>query len=182
MARRNRKQELVVAALASFQEKGYEGTSVADIVDGLGMSKAALGYHVESKEQLLFELVEPFIVDLESSLDGLPRHPAWPEEGSYFLTRYLDVLLNHRELVIWVDADKAVLEHAILGRRLAEANRRVREAIRGDNRSAAARLGAAAVLGTLWRPLRSLTDIDAAGEKAAILAAAMAVVETVRAS
>lgn len=182
MAKRNRKQELLVAAVASFQERGYEGTSVADIVDGLGMSKAALGYHVESKEQLLFELVEPFIDDLESSLDGLPRHPSWPGEGSELLSGYLEVLLEHRELVIWIDADKAVLEHAILGKRLAETNRRVREAIRGDNRSAAARLGAAAVLGALWRPLRSLTDIDAVREKDAILAAAMAVVETVRAS
>jgi AcrR family transcriptional regulator len=180
MPKRNRKDELLQAALQAFQQRGYDGTSVADIVEGLGMSKAALGYHVDSKEQLLFELVEPFIDEVEECLDGWPRHPSWPEEGREMLAAYLGVLLNHRSTVIWIDADKAVLQHPVLGKRLAETNRRVRESIRGDRRSSAARLGASAVLGALWRPLRDQTDIDAARDRDVVLATAMAVVDTVR--
>lgn len=180
MARRSRRGELLAAALEAFQEKGYEGTSVADVVLMLGMSKAAFGYHVESKEQLLIELVEPLLDDLEATLDRFPRHPSWPGQGRELLSAYLDVLLEHRDLVIWIDGDKAVLLHPMLGRRLAESNRRIREAIRGDDRSSSARLGASAALGALWRPLRNLPEVDANDHKGAMLAAAMAVVATVR--
>jgi AcrR family transcriptional regulator len=182
MARRNRREELLAAALEAFKESGYEGTSVADIVLTVSMSKAAFGYHLESKEQLLIDLVEPLLDDLESTLDRFPRHPSWPDEGQELLSAYLDVLLEHRDLIIWIDGDKAVLQHPTLGERLTDTNRRVREAIRGDNRSSAARLGASAVLGALWRPLRDLTEIDAAREKDTMLTAAMAVVATVRTS
>ena len=180
MARRNRKDELLAAAVEAFQERGFEGTSVADLVETLGMSKAAVGYHLESKEQLLVQLVTPFLDELEAALDRFPRHPSWPDQGRTLLAAYLDVLVEHRDLVTWIDGDKAVLEHPVLGKRLADSNRRVRDAIRGDNRSAAARLGASAALGALWRPLRNLTDVDAAAQREALLEAAMAVVRTVR--
>jgi AcrR family transcriptional regulator len=180
MARKSRRDELLAAALVAFQEKGYEGASVADVVLRLGMSKAAFGYHVESKEQLLIELVEPLLEDLEAALDRFPRHPSWPGQGRALISDYLDVLLEHRDLVIWIDGDKAVLLHPLLGKRLSESNRRVRQAIRGDDRSSAARLGASAALGALWRPLRNLPEVAADDEKEAMIAVAMAVVSTVR--
>jgi AcrR family transcriptional regulator len=182
MARESRRDDLLAAALEAFKAKGYEGTSVADIVERLGMSKAAFGYHVESKEQLMIELVEPLLGDLELAVLPFPRHPAWPDEGRGLLKAYLDVLIYHRDLLVWIDADRAVLSHPLLGARIAESNRRMREAIRGDSRSAAARLGASAVLGMLWRPLRNLTEIDVTGEKEALLAVAVAAVESLRRS
>ncbi len=171
---------MLVAALEAFMIQGYEGASVADIVSRLGMSKAAFAYHVDSKEDLLIELVQPLLDEIDAVMDDYPRNPTWPQEGREMLGRYLDVLIERRDLVIWIDGDKAVLHHPLLGKRLAESNRRLREAIRGDNRSAAARLVSSAALGTLWRPLRNLTDIEVATEREAILDATMAVVETVK--
>jgi AcrR family transcriptional regulator len=182
MATRDRRDELLATALEAFRENGYEGTSVADVVLALGLSEEAFAHDFESKEQLLIDLVEPLLDDLESILDRFPRHPSWPDEGRELLSAYLDVLLVHRDLISWIDGDTAVLRHPKLGERLTDTNRRVREAIRGDNRSSAARLGASAVLGALWRPLRDITDTAAAQERDAMLAAALAVVATVRAS
>ena len=182
MPRKSRRDDLLAAALEAFQDRGFEGTSVADLVLGLGMTKGAFGYHLDSKEQLLFELVEPLLDDLDATLDRFPRHPSWPDAGRRLLSAYLDVLLEHRDLVIWIDGDKAVLHHPVLGKRLAESNRRVREAIRGDSRSTSARIGASAALGAMWRPLRNLTDVDAEGEKETMLESAMAVVAAVRSS
>ncbi len=182
MARPSRRDELLATALAAFKERGYEGTSVADVVDLMGMSKAAFGYHLESKEQLLVELVEPFLAELEATLDTFPRHPSWPDEGRGLLSAYLDVLIKHRDLVIWIDADKAVLHHPTVGKRLSETNRRMREAIRGDDRSARRRWVAAAALGAMWRPLRNLPEVDVANEKGALLEAAMAITRTLEAA
>jgi AcrR family transcriptional regulator len=178
---RDRRNKLLAAALEAFKIRGYEGTSLGDIVVTLGMSRADFGYHFDSKEQLLIDLVEPLLDEIDEALDRFPRHPSWPGEGQELLAAYLDVLIEYRDVIIWIDGDKAVLEHPKLGARLDESNRRLRVAIRGDNRSVAARLGASAVLGALWRPLRNMKDIDAAREKDAMLAVAMAVVTMVRA-
>lgn len=180
MAERTPREELLAAALEAFKERGYEGTSIADVVRTLGEGRAASGDPIESKEQLMIDLVEPLLEDLESTLDQFPRHPTWPDDGQDLLSAYLDVLLEHRDLIVWIDGDRAVLGHPALGQRLTDTDRRVREAIRGDNRSSAARLGAAAVLGALWRPIRDETDVDAAREREAMLRAAMAVVAMVR--
>ncbi len=147
----------------------------------LGISKAD-DHHLVSKEQLLVELVKPFLDDIDEVLVRYSRHPSWPGEGSQLLSGYLDVLIAHLDLVAWIDADTAVLHHPTIGTRLAESNRRLRAAIRGDNRSTAARLGASAALGAMWRPLRNLTELDTQPDREAILAAALAVVETVRSS
>lgn len=181
MAKRNRRVDLLKSALEKFQTRGYDGTSVADIVEELGMSKAAFGYHIQSKEELLVELVAPMLDELEAVIDRFPPQPTWPDEGAALLGAYLDVLLAHRSVVIWIDGDKAVLMHPTVGKRLGELNRRMREAIRGDNRSTAARLGASAALSTLWRPLRNLPEVAAAEHRSAMLDAALAVVQTVRA-
>ncbi|WP_117236871.1 TetR/AcrR family transcriptional regulator [Thermus sediminis] len=39
-----------------FTEKGYEATSVQDIAQALGLSKAALYHHFRSKEEILYEI------------------------------------------------------------------------------------------------------------------------------
>lgn len=121
------------------------------------------------------------IEDLEAVLDGFPRHPSWPGQGRKLLAAYLDVLVDHRDVAAWLDTHHGALSHRTR-RRFADANQRLRDAIRGDNRSAAARLGAAAVLGTLWRPLRQLEHVPTEVEREALLDAAMAVVTSVRSS
>ena len=42
-----------------FFEKGYERTSLQDIIDGLGgLTKGAIYYHFRSKEEILIAVVE----------------------------------------------------------------------------------------------------------------------------
>jgi AcrR family transcriptional regulator len=57
-----------------FTEQGYDATSLREIADRLGFTKAALYYHFQSKEQLLTALLAPlddlvdrFFVALEES-------------------------------------------------------------------------------------------------------------------
>ena len=65
-----------------FYEKGYEKTSIQDIVNELGgLSKGAIYYHFKSKEDILCELEErifkdnnPFaVVEKEKNLNGLQK-------------------------------------------------------------------------------------------------------------
>ncbi|RTH04927.1 TetR/AcrR family transcriptional regulator [Thermus scotoductus] len=52
-ATRNR---ILEEAARLFTEKGYEATSVQDLAEALGLSKAALYHHFRSKEEVLYEI------------------------------------------------------------------------------------------------------------------------------
>jgi AcrR family transcriptional regulator len=55
---RRRQQEILDAAARVFHEKGYESTSIQDIADAVGILKGSLYYYINSKEDLLFEILE----------------------------------------------------------------------------------------------------------------------------
>ena len=49
-------QRILEIAFHLFTTKGYEKTSIQDIVDALGMSKGAIYHHFKSKEEILLRL------------------------------------------------------------------------------------------------------------------------------
>jgi AcrR family transcriptional regulator len=53
------RRRILDSAAAVFAEHGYSGSSMRDIAERLGITKAALYYHFESKEDLLYGLVHP---------------------------------------------------------------------------------------------------------------------------
>lgn len=56
-----RKKELVKKAYELFITKGYENTSVDEIIASAGIAKGTYYYHFESKEQILEEVVNMMI-------------------------------------------------------------------------------------------------------------------------
>ena len=61
MKTEERKKELVKKAYKLFITKGYENTSVDDIIASAGIAKGTYYYHFESKEQILEEVVNMMI-------------------------------------------------------------------------------------------------------------------------
>lgn len=55
---KGRQAEVLDVAARIFHEKGYEATSIQDIADALGMLKGSVYYYINSKEDLLYSLVE----------------------------------------------------------------------------------------------------------------------------
>ena len=51
-----RKSELTRQAARLFAEKGYHGTSIGDLAAALGVQKGSLYAHIDSKEDLLWEV------------------------------------------------------------------------------------------------------------------------------
>ena len=62
MARKNNPaqtiEKIVSVSTKLFVEKGYEKTSMQDIVDALGMSKGAIFHHFKSKEEILHTVLK----------------------------------------------------------------------------------------------------------------------------
>lgn len=150
----NRRTDLLEAALEAFVERGYEGTSIADLADATQLTKAAFVYHFESKEALLFELAGPLLDDLD---ELLARHDRSSEtiDRAALLAEYLDTLCRHRTTAVWVDGDKSILNHGDLGARLDRNNQHFHRLLAGAEPTPATRARASAVLGMLWRPIRN---------------------------
>jgi len=53
----DRAQEIYLTAAQIFFTKGFDSTSLNDIADALGITKAGLYYYVESKQDLLFQIM-----------------------------------------------------------------------------------------------------------------------------
>lgn len=54
------RNDIIEAAAALFREKGYHNTSMADIARRVGVLKGSLYHHIDSKEQILFEILDRF--------------------------------------------------------------------------------------------------------------------------
>lgn len=52
-----RREDVLAAAEKLFSDRGYEATSVRDIADALGLSPGSLYSHIETKEELLWEIL-----------------------------------------------------------------------------------------------------------------------------
>lgn len=69
-SRRRRDAEVLEAAISIFNQHGYASTSVGDIAESLGILKGSLYYYIDSKEDLLFEIVDGVHEDVSAILLG----------------------------------------------------------------------------------------------------------------
>ncbi|MGW4466636.1 TetR/AcrR family transcriptional regulator [Micromonospora sp. NPDC004704] len=82
----NTRARIQAVALELFTEQGYEKTSLREIAERLGVTKAALYYHFKSKD----DIVNSFVEDRLDRLDGLIKMGAEPP---------VDVAARRRELL-----------------------------------------------------------------------------------
>lgn len=65
MEKGNTKQEILEAALDLFSVQGFEATSVSQIADAVGIRKASLYSHFESKQAILDALIQEVLEQYE---------------------------------------------------------------------------------------------------------------------
>ncbi len=65
------KQEIIEVSVRLFNDNSYSATSVQDIAEALGVTKAALYYYISSKEQILYEIFDQTMTTAEVRLNML---------------------------------------------------------------------------------------------------------------
>src|ERR671939_1103468 len=68
----SRRTDLTRAAARLFAEKGYHGTSTADLAEAMGVQKGSLYAHIESKADLLWEVAREGAEAFHAALDAVP--------------------------------------------------------------------------------------------------------------
>lgn len=100
---RERLRGICRIAARVFYEKGYGGASMQDIAKAVGLTKAGLYHHVESKDRLLFEIVN-YGMDIldENVLQKLKAIEDPREKLRQTIIGHIDLIVRARDLEITV--------------------------------------------------------------------------------
>lgn len=93
---RDTKTEIHRAALELFSSRGYEKTSLREIAEQVGITKASLYYHYSSKQDLLQAIIGTFFDDIKAVFAQVDELTWSPERELEVVGAYLDAVIKHR--------------------------------------------------------------------------------------
>lgn len=98
-----RLREICRTAARVFYEKGYDGASMQDIAEAVGLTKAGLYHHVRSKDQLLFEIMNYGMDILDETVLAKVSAISDPQEKlRATIVGHIDLIVRARDLEITV--------------------------------------------------------------------------------
>ena len=100
-------------ALELFAARGYEQTSLREIAERVGLTKASLYYHYPSKQELLQAIIRPLVDDWEVAAAYAEKLPHTPGNIRSVLGRCLDALLSNRAAAVMFTRDAAAVVAAV---------------------------------------------------------------------
>lgn len=95
-----RRQEFIEAAEALFLEKGYQGTSVSDIVDRVGVAHGLFYYYFDSKENLLDAIIEGMVRESRRRLEAIVDGDGTPLEKYHRFVQQMFVLKKDKPYLV----------------------------------------------------------------------------------
>jgi len=100
-------------ALELFAEQGYEKTSLREIAERLGVTKAALYYHFRSKEDIVRSFIEDYRAELEKVIAWGASQPRTPETRAEILARYADIVSEQLAVIRFMEQNQAAM-HSLM--------------------------------------------------------------------
>lgn len=107
------RERILDVAQELFTRQGYDKTSLRDISERLEITKAALYYYFERKEDILLELHlrlhamgTTLLDELEAAPDGPARVALWPRLAD----EMIDFMVENRELVLLHSRNRSAFE------------------------------------------------------------------------
>ena len=127
------REEILDVALELFNEQGYEKTSLREIAERLGVTKAALYYHFERKEDILLELhlrLHALGRGMLDQLDALGDERALVEAWPLLLDQFIDQVLAHQDLFLLHQRNQSAFEQLVNNERHQAENEDMEERFR----------------------------------------------------
>jgi AcrR family transcriptional regulator len=110
-APRGTRERILDVALDLFIEKGFDKTSLREIAEQLGFSKAALYYHFASKDDILMALHLRLHGMGRDALSNLGDRTPTLSEWQTLLDSFIADMLANRKLFLLHERNRAALEH-----------------------------------------------------------------------
>ncbi|MEU7132752.1 TetR/AcrR family transcriptional regulator [Streptomyces sp. NPDC046261] len=116
--RSNTRERIQKTALDLFVSRGYEKTSLREIAEELGVTKAALYYHFKTKEDILTALSDQLGEPVDELIAWGRSQPPTLETKRELLRRYSAVLKEAAPLYRILQENQATLRELAVGERL----------------------------------------------------------------
>ena len=97
-------------ALELFAEQGYEKTSLREIAERLGVTKAALYYHFKSKEDIVHSFTDDYFAEFDGLLDWARTQPRTDVARREILDRYVGMVLAGHEVFRFLEQNRAAVQ------------------------------------------------------------------------
>jgi AcrR family transcriptional regulator len=108
-ARGGTRERIQAIALELFAEQGYEKTSLREIAERLGVTKAALYYHFKSKEDIVRSFVEDYRAELQQVIAWGASQPRTPQTRAEILRRYADIVGEQLAVIRFMEQNQAAM-------------------------------------------------------------------------
>ncbi|ASW56577.1 TetR/AcrR family transcriptional regulator [Plantactinospora sp. KBS50] len=170
---RSRIQEV---ALELFTEQGYERTSLREIAERLGVTKAALYYHFKSKDDIVNSFVQDRIDRIDELVARAQERPRDAANRRDLIEEYADEIFgghSHR-VMHFFEQNQTVLKSLTAGQMMRDRMTQLADVLAGGDASPTNQLRAILALfavHTSWFALRG-PNVDEQERRSAALAVA----------
>ncbi len=168
-------------ALELFTEQGYEATSLREIAERLGVTKAALYYHFKTKEDIVASLMQDRVDAITDLLAWARAQEQTPELRREFLRRYARQLHEggHHDIMRFVERNQTALRDHPKSEKMRDLMMEVMDLLSSRDDPLAVRLKSALSIFALhatWFVIRD-EDVTDADRSAAALQVALELVD-----
>ncbi len=109
------RQRIQDVALELFAEQGYEKTSLREIAERLGVTKAALYYHFKTKEDIIISIFEDVTRPIDELIEWAEQQPRTLETKREVLRRYSEVMAAGSSLYRFMQENQATTRELSIG-------------------------------------------------------------------
>ena len=108
---------IIDVALELFAEHGYEKTSLREIADRLGVTKAALYYHFRTKEDILAGIVDAMAAPIEETIAWGEQQPYSPQLRDEIIRRFAQGMADRQRLLRFFHENQPTIRELSAGTR-----------------------------------------------------------------
>jgi AcrR family transcriptional regulator len=151
-------------AIELFIEHGYEATSLREIAERLGVTKAALYYHFKSKEEIVQSLLQDQAARLDALIAWGGEQPRSPEARREFVRRYASMLFdggNYNRFMRFIERNQSSAQKLHAGAAIRDRMAKVQEILTAPDDPLTLQLRrtlAILALHSSWFTLRDVAD------------------------
>lgn len=157
---RDTRERALAVALELFVTQGFSKTTLQDIADRLGLTKAALYYHFPTKADLVRSVVQPAVDDVDALLAEASGSTSGSTLGSReLLERFFDLNYNHRLVFLALIQDPSGLGDVDAENWVPRLAQQFQQLLAGPHPTAEQRIRAVMTANGLSRCATLLTDI-----------------------
>ncbi|MGA5818672.1 TetR/AcrR family transcriptional regulator [Kitasatospora sp. NPDC094028] len=164
--RSDTRARIIEVSLELFSERGYEQTSLREIADHLGVTKAALYYHFKTKDDIVLGIVDRMSAPIDETIEWGRKQTWSPELRDELIRRFADGMGARAPLLRFFHENQPAMRESPAGLAFRERIVSMMQLVHGPGADFPDRLRAAMSLFTIHSAMFLLQQDSKDGETA----------------